>query len=120
MPRPKHKTIKHYHEPGDLHELTFSCYRQMKLLTNDVWRSFLARAIDKAGDQFCFELVAFVLMPEHVHSLVFPLDDNPAIGLYLAAVTRPVAGETKRELMRMNSPLLKGRSGPAPYQAHAA
>ena len=22
----KHKQVKHYHEPGDFHELTFSCY----------------------------------------------------------------------------------------------
>lgn len=63
----KFKTIKHYHEPGDLHELTFSCYHQMKLLTNDEWRRYLAREIDKAGEQLRFNLVAFVFMPEHVH-----------------------------------------------------
>src|SRR5713226_1926649 len=27
------KTVKHYHEPGDLHELTFSCYERRQLLT---------------------------------------------------------------------------------------
>lgn len=29
------KTIKQFHEPGHLHELTFSCYRRLPLLTND-------------------------------------------------------------------------------------
>jgi len=103
----KFKTIKHYHEPGDLHELTFSCYRHMKLLTNDAWRGFLARSIDKAGQQFRFNLVAFVFMPEHVHLLVHPLDTVPAIPDYLAAVKRPVSAAVKRDLFQTHSPLLK-------------
>jgi len=42
----KYKRVKHYHEPGDLHELTFSCYRRMPLLTNDAWPAYLAESID--------------------------------------------------------------------------
>ena len=61
MNRRKFKTIKHYHEPGDLHEVTFSCYRQMKLLTNDAWRGYLSRTINEAGEKFRFNLVAFVV-----------------------------------------------------------
>ncbi len=32
------KTIKHFHQPGDLHELTFSCYRQgwHRRMSNDL------------------------------------------------------------------------------------
>ena len=29
--------MRHFHEAGHLHELTFSCYRRMPLLTNDSW-----------------------------------------------------------------------------------
>ena|SRR5688572_11813019 len=107
MKRQKFKTIKHYHEPGDLHELTFSCYRQMKLLTNDTWRGYLARSINEAGEQFRFNLIAFVFMPEHVHLLVFPLNKEPAISDYLAAVKRPVSADVKRNLQTSGSPLLK-------------
>jgi len=32
------KRVKHFDEPGHCHELTFSCYRRMSLLTNNVWR----------------------------------------------------------------------------------
>jgi len=107
MQRRKFKTIKHYHEPGDLHELTFSCYRQMKLLTNDAWRGYLSRSVDEAGEQFRFHLVAFVFMPEHVHLLVLPLDKEPAIDRYLAAVKRPVSADVKRNLVAAHSPLLR-------------
>lgn len=103
----KFKTIKHYHEPGYLHELTFSCYRQMKLLTNDAWRRYLARSIDEASEQFRFHLVAFVFMPEHVHLLVLPLNKEPAIDDYLAAVKRPVSADVKRDLQSTGSPLIK-------------
>ena len=103
----KFKTIKHYHEPGDLHELTFSCYRQIKLLTNDAWRGYLARSIDEAGEQFRFQLVAFVFMPEHVHLLVFPLEKEPSIDRYLAAIKRPVSADVKRDLQCAGSPLIK-------------
>jgi putative transposase len=101
----KFKTIKHYHQPGDLHEPTFSCYRQIKLLTNDAWRGFLSRAIDDAGEKFRMPLVAFVFMPEHVHLLVFPLEEKPAIDLYLAAVKRPVSASVKFDLAQAGSPL---------------
>ena len=33
--------MRHDHEVGHLHELTFSCYRRMPLLTNDAWREEL-------------------------------------------------------------------------------
>jgi len=103
----KFKTIKHYHEPGDLHELTFSCYRQMKLLTNDAWRKSLARSIDSADEQLRFNLVAFVFMPDHVHLLVFPLEEKPALDDYLSSVKRPVSVDVKADLKRANSRLLQ-------------
>ena len=70
--RPHRKLVKHYHEPGDLHELTFSCYKRQPLLTNDAWRQQLARCIDAAGEELDIQLAAFVFMPEHVHLLVVP------------------------------------------------
>jgi hypothetical protein len=51
MTRGHRKLVKHYHEPGDLHELTFSCYHRLHLLTSDTWRERLARFIDLAGEQ---------------------------------------------------------------------
>ena len=46
---PKHrKTIKHVHEPGDLHELTFSCYQRRPLLVRDDWRKMLSKSLNAA------------------------------------------------------------------------
>jgi putative transposase len=100
------KKVKHFHEPGDFHELTFSCFRRRPLLTNDRWRSYLADSIDAANEQFRFSLTAFVFMPEHVHLLVLPLDDQPAIDRYLAAIKRPLSVHVKQDLVAGGSSLL--------------
>jgi hypothetical protein len=54
------KTVRHFHEAGHLHELTFSCYRRLLLLTNDVWREKLARCVEAAGKEWALQLVGFV------------------------------------------------------------
>ncbi|MEA1950414.1 MAG: hypothetical protein U9N87_03460 [Planctomycetota bacterium] len=41
------KRVRHYDEPGHFHKLTFSSYRRMPLLTNDVWRAMLSASIDR-------------------------------------------------------------------------
>ena len=99
------KTVKHYHEPGDCHELTFSCYRRMPLLTNDPWRKLLARQIDTANERHAFRLVAFVFMPEHLHLLVYPVGESEVSDL-LKAIKKPFSFRIKGLLKEQNSPLL--------------
>jgi putative transposase len=100
------KLVKHYHEPGDLHELTFSCYHRLPLLTNDRWRQELARCIDSAGQETDIELVAFVFMPEHVHLLVAPTDCEPTISQYLALIKQPFSTWVKEQLINAQSSLI--------------
>ena len=106
---PHRKPVKHYHEPGDFHELTFSCYRRMPLLTNDAWRGHLARCVDDALRAEAFHLIAFVFMPEHVHLLVWPtLPDATAecISRFLLAAKMQTSTRVKAELVRSGSRLL--------------
>jgi putative transposase len=100
------KRIQHFHEPGDLHELTFSCYKRLPLLANDDWRRRLASSIDAAGLETGFKLAAFVMMPEHVHLLVVPTSSESRIDLYLAKVKQPFSKSIKELLKQQNSPLL--------------
>ena len=105
---PRHrKLVKHCHEPGDFHEITFSCYRRLPLLTNDAWRGYLASSIDKACEAEHWLLLAFVFMPEHVHLLVYPTKQNPHIDRLLAAIKRPCSADVKRDLMQEQSRLLE-------------
>ena len=101
------KRVKHFHEPGHCHELTFSCYQRRQLLTNDAWREMLSRAIDSATDRHGFRTVAFVFMPEHVHLLVYPLTATGKVDALLKAIKRPFSYRIKQVLVRARSPLLK-------------
>ena len=42
------KRVRYYDEPGHCHELTFSCYRRLPLLTNHVWRAMLGVSVVRA------------------------------------------------------------------------
>ena len=100
------KSIRHFHEPGDLHELTFSCYRRMPLLTNDVWREMFFRSIEKAITRWNFRLVAFVLMPEHVPLLVYPTTPGVEIDNLLSAIKQPYSVKIKNLLVASGSDLV--------------
>lgn len=103
----RRKHVKHNHTKGDFHAFTFSCYHQLPLLTNNLWREQLSQSIDSACVESHMEHVAFVYMPEHVHLLVFPLDPEPDIGDFLSQVKRPVADFVKAWLIESNSPMLR-------------
>lgn len=103
---PHRKRIKHYHEPGDIHELTCSCYKRQPLLTNDAWRQQLAHCIDAAGEAHDMQLAAFVFMPEHLHLLVVPTTQQPVIDQYLAHIKQPFSKWAKQRLTQARSTLL--------------
>jgi REP-associated tyrosine transposase len=101
------KLVRHDHEPGDLHELTFSCYRRMPLITNDAWRKLLCQSIDRAVESWSYRLVAFVLMPEHVHLLVLPTTKVVKVDRFLSAIKQPHSVRIKEILEENQSPLLE-------------
>jgi putative transposase len=102
-----HKTVRRRHDPGDCHELTFSCYRGMPLLTNDPWRRLLSESIDRAMAGNQFRLIAFVFMPEHVHLPTYPSGPEPGVDLLLKALKRPFSYRVKQRLVEERNPLLE-------------
>lgn len=103
---PHRKRVRHFHDPGDLHELTFSCYQRMPLITNDRWREILGHAIDRAMIGQGYRLAAFVYMPEHVHLIVYPLAEAGGIDKLLKAIKRPYSYRIKKLLIAEQSSLL--------------
>jgi len=100
------KRVKHFHEPGDVHELTFSTYQRRPILMVDECRRELAIAIDRAVASQAFRLVAFVMMPEHVHLLVSPEADAAHVDQLLAATKRPFSFRIKQRLVQHDPVLL--------------
>jgi len=64
------KGLKRYYGRGDLHFLTFSCYRRLPLLGTVHARNVFVDALGKIRERYRFLLVGYVVMPEHVHLLI--------------------------------------------------
>ena len=90
-PSPPRKRCKRYNTPGDTHFLTFSCLRRQPFLTRDRTCQWLADAITSAKIKHNFQLITYVFMPEHVHLLIFPTEENYSISAILKAIKQPVA-----------------------------
>lgn len=105
-PRDHRKLVRHFNEPGQAHELTFSCYQRKPLLNGDLWRAWLSESLDRAMMGHAFDLMAFVYMPEHVHLLVFPRVPSARIDRLLYAIKRPFSFRIKQHLLQIESPLL--------------
>lgn len=85
------KTRQTWNEPGHAHELTFSCYKRRPLLSKDRTRNWFMEALDAARRRWNFSVWAYVIMPEHVHLLVWPCDPGYDVSMILKAIKQPVA-----------------------------
>jgi putative transposase len=84
------KTCRRYNEPGHAHSLTFSCFSRRPFLSRDRTRLWLVEAIDRARQIHAFDLWAYVIMPEHVHLLIWPRKALYSTSAILSSVKRPV------------------------------
>ncbi|MGB2777184.1 MAG: transposase, partial [Candidatus Acidiferrum sp.] len=62
--------LKRYYGKGDLHFITFSCYRRLPLLKRERARDIFVKELEKVRDETGFQLIGYVVMPEHVHLLM--------------------------------------------------
>ena len=64
------KRCRGYNTPGEAHELTFSCFWRLPLLSKDRSRQWFVEALDDAPRRRDFLVWAYLIMPEHVHVIV--------------------------------------------------
>ncbi len=85
------KKLKRYYGRGDLHFLTFSCYRRLPLLRTIRARNVFVHALGKIRERYKFLLVEYVVMPDHVHLLISepPNALMPAYAQEAQALLRP-------------------------------
>jgi putative transposase len=74
--------LKRYFGKGDLHFVTFSCYRRRAYLGTVRARNRFLKILDEIRLRHDFALVGYVVMPEHVHLLMGePRVGNPSKSL---------------------------------------
>ena len=78
------KRLHRYYGKGDLHFITFSCYRRLPLLGTVFARNVFVNELRRVRQEYGFLLVGYVVMPEHVHLLMSePKKGTPSTVLQL-------------------------------------
>jgi putative transposase len=84
------KQVRTYNTPGHAHGLTFSCFHRLPLLNRDRTRRWFLDALDAARQRRNLALWAYVVMPEHVHVIVWPREPVYEVRLIRTALKVPV------------------------------
>lgn len=100
---PHRKNLKRYNLPNHIHELTFSCYKHLPLLTSERTCNNLAKSIIKSCAKLDYGIVAYVFMPTRVHLLLLPNKTDYSISDFLRLVKQPV-GKKEISYMKWNEP----------------
>lgn len=64
------QNLVRYQQTGDLHFVTFSCYRHLPYLAESSARDVFAGVLERMRVRYGFYVSAYVVMLEHVHLLV--------------------------------------------------
>ena len=62
--------LKRFYGRGDVHFITFSCYRRQPLLGTARARNRFVKILDQVRARHDFKLIGYLVMPEHVHLLL--------------------------------------------------
>ncbi len=62
--------LHRYQQTGELHFITFSCYRRQPKLGSPRTRAAFERSLERTRRAYEFCVIGYVVMPEHVHLLV--------------------------------------------------
>jgi putative transposase len=69
--------LRRYQQEGDDHFITFSCYGREPYLNTPSARDTFLKSLEFVRKRYNFEVLGYVVMPEHVHLLVSESRDKP-------------------------------------------
>ena len=103
--------LKRFHESGQSHFITFSCYHRHPLFAEPATRGVFELALERVRLSFGLRVYGYVIMPEHVHLLVSEPDGAPfKPTLSVAERVGLSGGETPRSLADVIKSLKQGVS----------
>ena len=98
--------LKHYDHDGRARFVTFVIHRRIPLLTNDPVRQIVADCIDRMRQMYSFRLIAYVIMPEHVHLVISPAEKT-LICLLIGEIKRLSARQIHRIFVENEADVLR-------------
>ncbi|HEY6304598.1 MAG TPA: transposase [Terriglobales bacterium] len=83
--------LKRFQETGQLHFLTFSCYKRGPSFANAPSRTTFETSLERERQRLGLCLYGYVVMPEHIHMLVNEPEQGP-LSRVLQSLKQAVAG----------------------------
>jgi putative transposase len=80
-----------FNQPGDIHALTFSTFRRHRLLSEPWIADLFLQSLSKSREKFNFEVWAYVLMPDHVHLLLWPRSQEYKMETIRQSIKTPIS-----------------------------
>ncbi len=84
--------LKHYDHDCRARFITFCTHKKLQILSNNIFRNLLLDAIRNARVKHGFQLIGYVIMPEHVHLVLIP-KTTTKIGSMIGEIKRISATE---------------------------
>ena len=111
--------LRRFYGRGDLHFITFSCYRRMPLLGTTRARNQFVRVLDEVRRKYEFKLLGYVVMPEHVHLLISePRTATPSriVQVLKQRVSRTLRRHRPKPRAQLLLPFARSKDAPAFWQ----
>ena len=74
-PMPLH--LRRYQQQGDDHFITFSCHNRLPYLNTSAARDIFLKSLESTRRRYSFQVLGYVIMPEHVHLLLSEPTEKP-------------------------------------------
>ena len=101
------KTRQAINTEGEAHGVTFSCYQRRKFLSRDRTRQYFIDALEVMREKHDVHIWAYVIMPEHVHLILWPVYTGYEMDSILTTVKLSVSRKAMHYLRTENPAGLK-------------
>jgi len=96
-----------YNLPNHAHFLTFSCYHRQQLLTSEDVLRLLTKTWDEARRRGDFDIWSYVILPEHVHLLIYPRNEKYEMSTILRLLKEQFTHRVVTIWQKTSPPLLE-------------
>ena len=101
------RTLKRHQVSGAGNYLIFSCYKCLPIFKNDRIKDHFLNRFQQTIERFKLEVFAWVIMPQHVHMIVYDDSDSITMTRFNHSLKRPFALEVLNRFRTLKTPFLE-------------
>ncbi|MBM91750.1 MAG: hypothetical protein CMJ35_09090 [Phycisphaerae bacterium] len=108
-----HRKLKRIESPNHIRFITFSCYRRLPFFQNDLIKDAFRDHLIHTRAKLGFHLHAWVIMPEHVHMLLWPNLERADVTTINWHLKRTFAKHVIERWQELDAPILQDITTPS-------